>query len=114
MGDHLLDRIYGEYQSYKASVLGLTNAEIFSRCYEIDAMINLYDILAEKIESLDGMTIQGLLGCRNILAGLYERWLEKPGSSYADMEEHIAEEIERMAANEERSVNLWNKRRFGC
>jgi hypothetical protein len=104
MVDHLHDRIYGEYQAYKASVLGLTNSEIFSRCYEIDSVTNLYDILTVKIESLDDVTIQGLLDRRNILAELYERWLKKPGSSYADMEEHVAEEIESMVSSAERSA----------
>ena len=52
MKEHFLDRLYGEYQEYKASVLGCTNAEIYDRCYEIDAMANFYEILAEKTEEL--------------------------------------------------------------
>ena len=47
MKEHFLDRIYGEYQSYKASVLEESAGSIYARCYEIDCMINLYEILKE-------------------------------------------------------------------
>jgi hypothetical protein len=103
MKEYLWEHIYGEYQAYKSSVLGMTNAEIFARCYEIDTMTNLCDILTEKIEGLDNTVVQKLLDCKNILAILYDRWLGKPGSSYADLEEHIEEEIGNIVAESEGS-----------
>lgn len=45
MKEHFLDRLYGEYQAFRASVLGCPSAEIFDRCYEIDAVSNFYEIL---------------------------------------------------------------------
>ena len=49
MKEHFLDRLYGEYQAYRASLLSCPNIEIFNRCYEIDAVVNFYEILMEKI-----------------------------------------------------------------
>ena len=94
--EHFLDRLYGEYQSYKASVLGCPNAEIFNRCYEIDAMVNLYEILAEKADGLPEHVLAKLLQRRIILTELYEVWLKKDDGSYSELEKYVADEIETM------------------
>lgn len=92
--EHFLDRLYGEYQAYKASVLGCPNEEIFGRCYEIDVMVNLYEILTEKADSLPENILMPLLQRRNILAELYELWLKKDDCCYREMESHVENEIE--------------------
>ena len=92
--EHFLDRIYGEYQAYRASVLSCPNAEIFNKCYEIDIMVNLYDILTEKADTLQENVLASLLQRRNILSELYESWLEKDSSGYSELESHVDSEIE--------------------
>ena len=92
--EHFLDRIYGEYQAYKVSVLSCPNIGIFSRCYEIHIMMNLYNILAEKADTLQENVLASLLQRRNILSGLYESWLKKGGSGYSELESHVDSEIE--------------------
>lgn len=77
MKARFLECIYGEYQAYRASVLGGTNAEIYARCYEIDAVVNFYEILVEKAEVLSDQALAALLERRNILMGCYGRWLKK-------------------------------------
>ena len=72
--EHLLDRIYGEYQSYRADKLGLSNAEIFGNCYEIDTVVNIYETLMEKVQELPDDTLAALLLHKNILMELYESW----------------------------------------
>jgi len=98
MKDHLLDRIYGEYQAYKVSILSLSSAEIFSKCYEIDIMTNIYDILAERVESLSENTVAALLEQKNVLQWIYERWLKKDDSSYAELENHVMDEVDNITA----------------
>lgn len=100
MRDHLLDRIYGEYQAYKASILSLTNAEIFAKCYEIDIMTNLYDILAEHTEKLPDDTIRALLDRPNILSEIYERWMKKDDTNYAELENHVSDEVGNIVSEE--------------
>ena len=95
--EHFLDRLYGEYQAYKASVLGCSNDEIFSRCYEIDAMVNFYEILAEKADGLSEDVLTKLLQHRNILTELYGLWLKKDDSIYSEMECHVEDEIKNIA-----------------
>lgn len=93
MKEHFLDRLYGEYQEYKASVLGCTNAEIYDRCYEIDAMANFYEILAEKTEVLSDEILQTLLQHRGILSKMYQVWLKKYSSCYSEMQQHVEDEL---------------------
>lgn len=99
--EHFLDRLYGEYQAYKASVLGCPNDEIFGRCYEIDAMVNLYEILAEKADGLPEHVLEKLLQRRNILTELYELWLKKDDSAYSELVSHVEDEIETMTEEAE-------------
>lgn len=48
MREYFLNQIYGEYQSYKASVLEENGGSIYARCYEIDCMINICDEATNK------------------------------------------------------------------
>jgi hypothetical protein len=98
MVEHLLDRLYGEYQAYKVSVLSLSGAEIFSRCYEIDIMTNIYDILAEQAERFPENKIQALLGRQHILSELYDRWLKKDDDVYTEICRFVTDEAENIAA----------------
>lgn len=92
--EHFLDRLYGEYQEYKASVLSCPNAEIFSRSYETDVMVNLYEILIEKADRLPEHVLPVLLQRRNILKELYQLWLDKEDSNYSEMESHVESGLE--------------------
>lgn len=95
MKEHFLDRLYGEYQAFRASVLGCPNAEIFDRCYEIDAMANFYEILVEKTEAFSEDVLGALLQHRGILSKLYEVWLKKYDSCYSEMQQYVEDEIQR-------------------
>lgn len=94
MKERFLEKLYGEYQAYKASALSCPNAEIFSRCYEIDAITNLYEILIEKAEELSDEVLEALLPRRYILSELYDLWLEKEDSCYTEMKKHVEDEID--------------------
>ena len=94
MKEHFLLKLYAEYQAYKASALSCPNAEIFSRCHEIDAITNFYEILAEKAEEFSDDVLEFLLPRRYILTELYDLWLEKADSSYMEMKKHVEDEIE--------------------
>ena len=82
MREYFLNRIYGEYQSYKASVLEENGGSIYARCYEIDCMINIYEILKEFAMKLPVNELERLMNHRDILKYLYELWLKKSDSHY--------------------------------
>lgn len=94
MKERFLEKLYGEYQAYKASTLSCPNAEIFSRCYEIDAITNFYEILIEKAEELSDEVLKSLLSRRYILSELYDLWRDKEDSCYTEMKKHVEDEIE--------------------
>lgn len=94
MREAFWNKLTAEYKSYQVSVLSLTNAEIYGKCYEIDCMVNFYEILMEKAESMSKETLSVLLARENILWSFYEEWLAKDDSNYSEMENHIVEEIE--------------------
>lgn len=96
MKEHFLDRLYGEYQSYKASVLSSSNIEIFNKCYEIDAILNFYKILMEQAEKMSDYEIEALLKHKEILMELYCLWLKKEDESYREMERHVEDTVQNM------------------
>lgn len=96
MREYFLERIYGEYQSYKASVLEENSGAIYARCYEIDCMINIYEILKEFAMKLSDEELRTLMNYRNILNYFYELWLKKTDSQYAEMERHVAAEMKKL------------------
>lgn len=98
MREYFLSRIFGEYQAYKASVLGCTNSEKFGKSFEIDSIVNIYVILTEKADKIPDDTLAVLLEQRNILGSLYDLWLKKEDSLYKELEEHVTNEIKNLAA----------------
>ena len=102
MKEHFLDRIYGEYQSYKASVLEENNGSIYARCYEIDCMINLYEILKEATMKMSDEDLTTLLSHHDILAYLYELWMKKSDNLYDEMECHVTEELKKLISKTRR------------
>lgn len=94
MKEAFWNKLTAEYKSYQVSVLSLTNSEIYGKCYEIDCMVNFYEILMEKAESMPEETLSALLQQENILWSFYDDWLAKDDSNYCEMETHIAEEVE--------------------
>ena len=94
----LWNKLTAEYKSYQVSVLSMSNSEIYGKCYEIDCMVNFYEILMEKAESMSEEILSALLEEENLLWGFYDEWLAKDDSNYSEMENHIAEEIEVVVA----------------
>ena len=99
MREYFLNRIYGEYQSYKASVLEENSGSIYARCYEIDCMINIYEILKEFAMKLSVNELERLMNHRDILKYLYELWMKRSDSYYAEMEHHVTAEMNKLISN---------------
>ncbi len=104
MKEHFLDRLYGEYQAFRASVLGCPSARNFDRCYEIDAVSNFYEILVEKGRSAFRGYSGNSFAAQRILSNLYEVWLKKYDSSYSEMQQHVEEEIQKFVKKNERKM----------
>ena len=91
--DHFMDRLYGEFQAFKAEMLALTSRELLVFCYEVDVKTTFYEIMMEKAGGLTAETLSALLKQKNILACLYDGWLKKDDSQYGELESHVVENI---------------------
>lgn len=78
-------KVASEYLEYKTSVLMCTNKEIYGRSYEIEIMVNLYEILLEIGERLTNSVLTVLLDKPNILGWFYELWMAKDDKSYDEI-----------------------------
>ena len=97
---HVSERIYGEYQAYRADILGLSNTEIFGKCYEIDTVVNIYEILMEKVQEMPDNMLTALLKCKNILLEIYDSWLAKDDSNYQELVSHVEDELDMITDKE--------------
>lgn len=100
MKERFWNKITVEYLTYKATVIGTTNGEIYNRCYEIDTMVNLYELLMEKGETLPEICLEGLLQQENILRNLYEEWLKRDDRCYQELENYVMEELRYLEVQE--------------
>lgn len=104
MKEALWNKLTVEYKSYQVQVLSLSPSEIYGKCYEIDIIINFYEILTEKIGSMSDEMCRVLLSQDNILMDLYDCWLAKDDSNYSEMEKHISDELEVIINRAEKSA----------
>jgi hypothetical protein len=88
----LFDRLYKEYEEFKSSILKLSKSDIFNKCYEIDVMTNIYDILMDRADLSDEETV-ALLGRKHILYELYGLHLKRDDYNYPELENLVNEEI---------------------
>lgn len=93
MKERFWNKITVEYLTYKAAVLSGTNGEIYNRCYEIDTMVNLYELLMEKGETLPEVCLEGLMQQENVLRSFYEEWLKRDDKCYQELENYVTDEL---------------------
>ena len=93
MKECLFDRLYKEHEEFKSSMLKLSKSDIFNKCYEIDVMTNIYDILMDKADDLSDEETVALLGRKHILYELYGLQLKRDDYNYPELENLVNEEI---------------------
>lgn len=91
----LLQRLYIELQVFKDSILQKGKEDIFNASYEIEAYVNLYEILAAHVENLKTGMIRKLLRLdRGILEHIYLEWLTQEDSFYEALRAFACGELE--------------------
>ena len=71
-------RLYLELQLFKDSKLRQEKEEIYQSSYEIEVYMNLYEVLAARLDSLQEEVLRRLLSFRfGILKSLYQEWLAR-------------------------------------
>lgn len=88
-------RLHMELQLFKDSMLRKGKEDIFGASYRIEIYVNLYEILLAHAENLQEDTVRELLGTGfGILDHLYQEWLDREDSFYAELEEYACSGLE--------------------
>lgn len=59
---------------------------LFERAYQIDTMLNLYELLIEMSQKMELEVLKTLLVFPNLLAFLYDRWLKEEDSHIEELQ----------------------------
>ena len=88
-------RLHMELQLFKDSMLRQGKEDIFQASYRIEIYVDLYEILLAHVEDLQGGMARELLGLGfGILEHLYQEWLGREDSFYAELKEYACRELE--------------------
>lgn len=88
-------RLHMELQLFKDSMLQKGKEDIFKASYRIEIYVDLYEIVLAHVENLQSGMIRELLGLGfGILDHLYQEWLDREDSFYAELEEYACNELE--------------------
>lgn len=91
----LQQRLHLELMCFKDSMLQQRKEDIFKASYRIEIYVNLYEILLVHTENLQSNMIRELLGLGfGILDHLYQGWLDREDSFYAELREYACYELE--------------------
>ena len=89
----LFHKLLYEYQAYCTDVLDKPKIDIFNLCYEIDAIVNIYEIMAASIDKMSVELVTALLKINGILQYIYSEWLKRDDGCWTELEEHVKEEL---------------------
>lgn len=88
-------RLHMELQLFKDSMLQQGKEDIFKASYRIEIYVDLYEIVLAHVENLQSGMIRELLGLGfGILDHLYQEWLDREDSFYAELKEYACNELE--------------------
>ena len=69
---------------------------MFERAYQIDTMLNLYELLIELSQKMEPEELKTLLVFPNLLAFLYDRWLKEEDSHMEELQCSLEKNVEEL------------------
>ena len=69
---------------------------MFERAYQIDTMINLYELLMEMSQKMEPEALKTLLVFPNLLAFLYDRWIKEADSHMEELQCSLEKNVEEL------------------
>jgi hypothetical protein len=82
-------KISRELKLFKKELLKKEPEHIFAQAYHIDVIVNIYELMAEKIEELSKRYLYELLVIPNILEYFYQEWLKTEDSFVEELRESM-------------------------
>ncbi len=82
-----------ENARFKERMLKQSAEVLFERAYQIDTMINLYELLMEMSQKMELEVLKTLLVFPNLLAFLYDRWLKEEDSHMEELQRSLEKNV---------------------
>lgn len=82
-------KISMEQEAFKQEMLKQSPEEIYGNAYEIDCIINIYELLLEMSRKFEEKALKSLLVFPSLLAFLYESWLAQEDSFVTELESYL-------------------------
>ena len=82
-----------ENARFKEKMLKQSAEVLFERAYQIDTMINLYELLMEMSQKMEPDVLKILLVFPNLLAFLYDRWLKEKDSHIEELQDALEKNV---------------------
>ena len=87
-------KISAELSAFQYDMLQKEREEIYQAAYQIDSMINLYELLIEQCRTMKEELLIIAVMVPELLHFLYDRWLEYKDSHMEDIQDCIVQELE--------------------
>lgn len=71
---------------FKKRMLKQSAEVLFERAYQIDTMLNLYELLMDMSQKMELEVLKTLLVFPNLLAFLYDRWMKEEDSHIEELQ----------------------------
>ena len=78
---------------FKKRMLKQSTEVLFERAYQIDTMLNLYELLMEMSQKMELEVLKTLLVFPNLLAFLYERWIKEEDSHIEELQGSLEKNV---------------------
>lgn len=69
---------------------------VYEKAYQIDCMINIYELLLEMSRKIEDKTLRKLMVIPGLLALFYDRWLDTEDSHVEELTECLENSIKEM------------------
>lgn len=85
-----------ELGRFKQKMLKQSAETVYEKAFQIDCMINIYELLLEMSQETEEKTLKKLLVFPSLLAFLYSKWLKTDDSHTEELQNALEQSISEM------------------
>lgn len=85
-----------ELERFKRRMLKRKPEDIYQHAYQIDMVINIYELLMEQSRRMEKQMLQALLVVPNLLGYFYREWLKYKDSTSDELQKCVTENAEEL------------------
>lgn len=86
-------KIKKELEEFQSDIMQKAKEEIYGAAYQIDSIINIYELLLESGRTIAEEALEASLTFPNLLLFLYDRWLQHEDSHLEEIQYCLNEEL---------------------